>query len=450
MGFDKDFTWGAAAASYQVEGAAFEDGKGASVWDMMCWTPDRIQNGDTGEVACDHYHRYKEDVALMKEIGLRAYRLSLSWPRILPEGVGTVNEAGIGFYDRLIDELLGAGIEPWVTLFHWDFPYALFLKGGWLNRESVRWFRDYAQVVVERLSDRVTKWMTFNEPQCFVGIGHHEGRHAPGLRLGMREVLLAGHHVMLAHGEATQVIRAQAKTPPQIGYAPVAAAMFPVTEKPEDVEAARTAMFSITSPGYWNNTWWMDPVYRGEYPEDGLRVFGKDAPVVQPGDLETIHQPLDYFGFNCYNGQEYRQGADGKPERVSRPTGFPLTAFNWPVTPDCLYWAPKFFYERYNLPQVITENGLSCRDWVSLDGKVHDPQRIDFVARHLRTYRRAAEEGIPLMGYFLWSVMDNFEWAEGYMHRFGLIHVDYTTLKRTLKDSAHWYRGVIESNGEVL
>lgn len=450
MGFDKDFVWGAAAASYQVEGGAFDDGKGPSVWDMMCWTPGRIDTGDTGNISCDHYHRYKEDVALMKEIGLQAYRLSLSWPRMLPEGTGRVNEAGVDFYDRLIDELLGAGVEPWGTLFHWDFPYALFLKGGWLNRESVAWFGEYASLVMDRFSDRITKWMTLNEPQCFIGLGHVTGRQAPGLKLGIREGLLAGHHALMAHGRAVQVIRAEAKKTPTIGYAPAVYVTIPVTESQADIDAARKAMFRLDHQTCWCNTWWMEPVLKGHYPEDGLRVFGADAPKAQPGDFETMCQPVDFFGFNAYNGQEHQQGPDGEPERVQRAPGFPHTMFHWPVTPDCLYWASRFFYERYNLPLVVTENGVSCHDWVSVDGKVHDPQRIDFLTRYLRGLKRAASEGIPLRGYFQWSIMDNFEWAEGFKQRFGLIHVDYTTLKRTMKDSAYWYRGVIESNGETL
>jgi len=450
MSFPKDFVWGAAAASYQIEGGATADGRGDSVWDMLCRKPGAIWSGQSGAEACDHYHRYVEDVGIMQEIGLKAYRLSIAWPRVLPNGTGTVNAEGLEFYDRLVDALLAAGIQPWVTLFHWDFPTALYHRGGWMNRDSADWFADYARVVCDRLSDRVTHWMTHNEPQCFIGLGHYSGTHAPGDKLGFREMLLAGHHAMLAHGKAVQVLRAHAKRPLEIGYAPVGAPSYPATESQADIDAARIAAFRVNDRGYWNNAWWMDPVYLGKYPEDGLALFGADAPQPRDGDLETIHQPLDFFGVNMYSGNCVRAGADGQPEIVPQPVGHRLTAFRWTVTPEILRWMPRFFHERYGLPIVITENGMSGADWVSLDGKVHDPQRIDFLQRYLRELRQACADGVPVKGYFQWSIMDNFEWAEGYKERFGLVHVDYPTQKRTLKDSAHWYRGVIASNGADL
>jgi beta-glucosidase len=450
MGYPDGFVWGVATASYQIEGAAHEDGRGLSVWDMHARRPGKTFGGHTGEVACDHYHRYREDVALMRELGVQGYRLSLAWPRILPDGTGAVNPLGLGFYDRLVDELLAAGITPYVTLYHWDLPYELYCRGGWLNREIVGWFAAYTRVVVDALSDRVQHWMTLNEPQCFIGLALREGTHAPGTQLGTHEVLRAGHHALLAHGEAVRAIRAHAKAAPQVGYAPVGVCKMPASESPEDIAAARAATFSMTNPSTWNTPWWLDPVFLGHYPEDGLRIYGDAAPRVLPGDMETISQPLDFCGVNTYMGDTVRAGADGTPEAVPYPVGAPQTACRWPITPDSLYWGPRFLHERYGKPVVITENGLSNMDWVMADGKVHDPQRIDFLTGYLRAYRRAADEGIPLLGYFQWSFMDNFEWLEGYKERFGLVYVDYQTQQRIPKDSFYWYQNVIATNGASL
>ncbi len=450
MKFPKGFVWGAAAASYQVEGAAYEDGKGLSVWDTLCRKPGAIWNGHTGDVACDHYHRYRSDVALMKRIGLKAYRLSISWPRVMPDGVGRVNEKGMAFYDRLIDALIAAGIQPFVTLFHWDYPYALYQRGGWLNRDSADWFAEYAAVVVSRLSDRVQHWMTQNEPQCFIGLGHESGGHAPGLKLPEAEWLQAAHHAMLAHGRAVQAIRAASRVPCRIGYAPVGAAAYPETERPADVAAARQQMFSVRAKSVWNNAWWMDPIFLGRYPEDGWKLFGASVPKVEPGDMKTIRQKLDFFGVNVYRGGCVRRGPDGRPEDVPLKAGHPLTAFHWEVTPEALYWAPRFYYERYKLPIYVTENGMANTDWIALDGKVHDPQRIDYTQRYLRALGRAVRDGVDVRGYFHWSIMDNFEWAEGYKQRFGMIYVDYPTQRRILKDSAHWYSRVIRTNGAIV
>ncbi|NLE45556.1 MAG: beta-glucosidase [Chloroflexi bacterium] len=449
MGFPSDFVWGAAAASYQIEGGAYEDGKGLSVWDMMCRQPDKIWEGNTGAVACDHYHRGREDARLMGELGLQAYRLSTCWPRVLPEGTGAVNPKGLAFYDELVDALLENGVQPWVTLFHWDYPYALFCRGGWLNRDSVDWFADYTGVIVDRLSDRVTHWMTQNEPQCYIGLGHQTGEHAPGLRLGFEEILLATHHSLLAHGKSVQVIRARAKTPPVVGAAPVGVVKMPATTLPEDVDAARTLMFSITGKDCWNNTWFADPVVLGNYPQDGLDLFAEEMPEIRDGDMATICQPLDFYGVNIYNGQVVRADQDGAAV-VQGPDGPPLTTMTWRVSPESLYWGPRFLYERYKLPVVVTENGMANTDWVHLDGKVHDSQRIDFLTRYLRAYRRAIEDGVEGKGYFQWSIMDNFEWAHGYKQRFGLVYVDFATQQRIPKDSAYWYREVIASNGATI
>lgn len=454
MAFPHDFTWGVATAAYQIEDSALRAGGGASVWDMFCSREGAIDNGDTGWESCNHYDRYKQDVALMGQLGVNGYRMSLSWPRIMPDGTGKISEEGLGFYDRLVDELLDAGIAPWVTLFHWDYPSALYNRGGWLNPDSSHWFADYTQVVVDRLSDRVKNWMTLNEPQCFIGLGHLQGIHAPGEKMQLSQVLLAAHNALLAHGRAVQVIRASAKSPDtKIGYAPVGVCHVPATDDPADVDAARAKTFSVAAgDNLWNSTWWMDPVLKGEYPEDGLVAYGKDAPKPAPGDLETMNQPLDFFGANIYHATLVKAGADGgKPETAKFRTGLGRTAFMWPVVPECLYWGPKFFYERYGKPIVVTENGLANTDWVHLDGKVHDPARIDFLHRHLREFHRAQTEGgVEIMGYFQWSFMDNFEWAEGYKMRFGMVHVDYPTQTRTPKDSYYWYKDVIAANGKNL
>lgn len=451
--FPTDFVWGAAAASYQVEGAVREDGKGPSTWDMFCEKAGAVWQGHDGSIACDHYHRFPEDVGLMREVGLRAYRLSLCWPRLLPAGTGQLNEKGVDFYSRLVDALLEAGIEPWVTLFHWDYPLELYHRGGWLNPDSADWFADYATLVAERLSDRVSHFFTLNEPQVYIGFGHLEGKHAPGDTLPLSQVLLAGHHTLLAHGKAVLALRAAAKRPVCIGFAPVGMPCHPVTDAPEDVEAARRATFLIREKNTWNNAWWMDPVFLGRYPEQGLELYGRDAPRIGSADMELIAQPLDFFGVNIYQSAPVRAARNGSDlgfERAEFPTGYPLTAFNWPITPEALYWGPKFFHERYGQSIVIAENGLSCRDVVSLDGKVHDPARIDFTRRYLQSLHRAIAEGVDVRGYFHWSILDNFEWAAGYRERFGLIHVDYETQARTPKDSASWYRKVIESNGAHL
>jgi beta-glucosidase len=450
MAFPKKFVWGAASAAYQIEGAAYEDGKGLSVWDMMCRRDGAIDNADSGDVACDHYHRYKEDVALMAKIGLGAYRFSLSWPRILPDGTGRVSAKGLDFYSRLVDELLAAGIEPYVTLFHWDYPYELYCRGGWLNPDSPDWFAEYTSLVMATLSDRVTNWITLNEPQCFVIIGHGDGRHAPGDQLGRAQQLLATHHALLAHGKAVQVIRADAQRPARVGYAPCGHSFIPATETLENIQAARTATFAIEPDSLWSSTWWMDPVYLGCYPADGLEAYGRDVPEIRDGDMETICQPLDFFAFNIYQSRRVCAGQDGRAVQVADPVGHPHTASGWRITPDSLYWAPKFYHERYKLPILVTENGMANMDWIDDSGLVHDPQRIDYLKRYLRSYRRAGKDGVDMLGYFVWSIMDNFEWAEGYSQRFGLIYIDYANQRRILKDSATWYAKVIETNGAAL
>ncbi|HEY3780284.1 MAG TPA: GH1 family beta-glucosidase [Fimbriimonadaceae bacterium] len=447
MGFSKSFTWGVATASYQIEGAANEDGRGQSVWDMMCRKPGAVFEGNTGDEACDHYHRYPEDIALMRKLGVQGYRFSLAWPRIFPDGIGPINAKGLDFYDRLVDDLIKADITPWATLFHWDFPLALYHRGGWMNPDSPKWFADYTAAVVNRLSDRVSHWMTLNEQQCFIGLGLQSGIHAPGDKLAFAEVLLAHHHALLAHGHSVRVIRDLAKTTPMVGMAPACQVCIPSTESKTDVEAARAATFSVSQKNLWQMAWNLDPIFLGHYPQDGLDLFGQDVPKYTAEEMKIISTPLDFFGMNMYHGRRVETDKSGEAVTAKTEEGRPITAIKWPVTPECLYWGPKFYYERYGKEIVVTENGLSNQDWVSLDGKVHDPQRIDFLQRHLTELQRVANTGIPVGGYFQWSLMDNFEWAEGYKERFGLVHIDYVTQKRTPKDSFYWYKDVIESNG---
>lgn len=451
MSFPSDFTWGVAAASYQIEGAPFEDGKGPSTWDMFCEKPGAIWGGQNGNVACDHYHRWREDVALMKELGLKAYRLSISWPRVLPEGAGTVNPKGLEFYDKLIDELLQSGITPWITLFHWDYPLALYHKGGWLNRDTADWFADYAALITRKLSDRVTHWMTLNEPQCFIGLGLQTGYHAPGDKLRFDEVLLATHHTLLAHGKAVRAIRAEATLKPTVGVATVANASLPETKSAANIAAARQAMFRVADKNAFQVAWWLDPLVFGKYPEDGTKLYRKSVPKIHPGDMEIISTKLDFLGLNIYYGTVHRAGPNGQSEPVPLPPGYPKTTQDyWPITPDALYWGAKFTHERYQLPIVITENGHQNADVISLDGKVHDPQRIDYLQRYLLGLKSAVAEGIPVHGYFVWCFTDNFEWAMGDATRVGLVYTDYPTQKRIPKDSAYWYRQVIAKNGANL
>src|SRR5450432_1530143 len=368
----------------------------------------------------------------------------------MPEGTGRVNAAGLAFYDRLTDALLAAKIEPYVTLFHWDLPEALHLRGGWFNREITDWFADYTRVVVEKLGDRVRNWFTFNEPAAFVNTGYLEGRFAPGEQNSLNHLILIAHHVLLAHGKSVQVIRAHAKLPAKVGIVMCSNTTMPATDSPQDIEAARQALFAINKRDLQKRSWWMDPIVFGHYPQDGLEFFRADMPAIPAGDMDIIKQPVDFWADNIYSADCFRAGKDGKPQQVPLTTGPALTHFWWSVAPEALYWGPKFVSERYKLPIWITEHGLSTADWVALDGKVHDSQRIDFTNRYLLQLRRAIEDKVPVEAYFHWAIMDNFEWNSGMKHRFGLIHIDFATQKRTLKDSARWYREVIASNGTIL
>ncbi len=478
--FPKNFLWGAASSAYQIEGAAAEDGRGPSIWDDFCHTPGKVWQDNTGDQACDHYHRWPEDVALMKSLNLQAYRFSISWTRILgspplrggsvnsrPGGAGypsNPNQKGLDFYSRLTDALLAANIRPFATLFHWDFPSALYALKGWRNPDSAKWFADYTAIIADALSDRITDWMTLNEPQVFLKFGLGDGTNAPGLKLPLADQLLAAHHSLLAHGRSVQALRAHAKKPLQIGFAPVCVVKYPAPaldpiQNPQskiqnpsaaDLEAARRGTFAITSPDLWNNTWFYDPIFLGHYPEDGLRLYGEAVPKFPSSDLAIINQPTDFVGLNIYTGDPVRAGPDGNPQPVAREVGHSLTAFRWTIDPDSLHYGPRFVSERYKVPVYITENGLSNVDWPDMDGRVRDPQRIDFTRRYLLALHDAIEAGADIRGYFHWSLMDNFEWSAGYKERFGLVYIDYATQKRIPKDSAHWYAKVIQTNGRSL
>ena len=389
----------------------------------------------------------------MKKMGLKAYRFSMDWSRLLPEGTGRVNETGVKFYSDLIDELLANGVEPFITMYHWELPYELYKKGGWLNRDIAEWFGEYAKLIAERFSDRVKYFFTLNEPQCFVGLGYLRGEHAPGVKAPLRDTFEMAHNALGAHGRAVQMLRAYAKQPIEVGFAPTCGMCYPETEKPEDIEAARQMMFSMSlqpSDNWtWNVAWWSDPVLLGHYPEEGLRLYEPYLPKITDADMKLISEPLDIYGQNIYNGRCFRMGPDGKPQEVTRPLGAPKTAVGWPVTPECIYWGLKYLDERYHMPMYLTENGMACHDCISLDGKVHDPNRIDFLARYLKQVKRAASE-IDLRGYFEWTLLDNFEWNKGYAERFGLVYVDFETQKRIWKDSAYWYADVVKENGANL
>lgn len=435
-GFPKDFLWGASSAAPQIEGGWQADGRTPSIWDMA--PAKKIKNGENCRTACDHYHRWREDVALMQQMGLRAYRFSVSWSRVMPEE-GTVNPAGIKFYSDLVDALLAAGIEPLVTVYHWDMPVWVYQKGGWLSKSIIPLFREYTRVVVEALSDRVKWWIPMNEPGCFIMNAYLQGVHAP-FRRDYLALSRLTRNCMLAHGEAVKTVRKYAKQPVKVGMAFSTGAYVPDEETPEEIEKARHLSME-SGCGLMGNRWWMDPILAGK----PVRAYGIYASSRR--DMEQIHQPLDFVGLNIYTPYNYADWGAGK--QVPAP-GTPKNSLGWVIDERCMYWNVRFVYERYHLPILITENGMSDYDSPSLDGAVHDPKRVDFLIRYLRQLKRAMDEGIPVLGYQHWSIMDNFEWAEGYDPRFGLVYVDFQSGERIPKDSAKVYKKIIESNGSVL
>lgn len=448
MGFNKDFVWGVATSSYQIEGAYNEDGKGESIWDVFSNQPGKVFGSHNGNVACDHYHRFKDDVKLMKQLGIKAYRFSISWPRLFPNGTGEVNEKGVEFYSDLIDELIANGIEPYVTLFHWDYPYELHKRGGWLNAESVGWFADYAAKIVELFSDRVKYFITFNEPQCFIGLGYSTADHAPGIKCTYKDLFLMCHNVLKAHGAAVVAMRRNAKQDIKIGYAPTGSMHYPATDSEEDITAAREEIFKCPDLEcfYWNVSWFSDPVILGKYPEEGLKLYKDYLPEITEEDMKLISQPIDFYAQNIYNGWEIKRAPDGSNEYPTRPLGYAITATDGPITPRAMQWGLRFLYERYKLPIYVTENGMAAHDAVSLDGKVHDPNRIDFLHRYFIEMEKALDSGVDVKGYFEWSFMDNFEWSKGYKPRFGMVYVDYSTQERIIKDSGYWYSDWIKNH----
>lgn len=452
MKFHDQFMWGVASAAYQIEGAIKEDGKGLSIWDALTREKGRIKYGELGDVACDHYHRFKEDIALMKEMGVPYYRMSISWARVLPKGIGEINQKGLEFYSKVIDELLLAGIEPIITLYHWDLPYELHKQGGWKNPQMPCWFESYTEVVVKHLGDRVKYWITINEPQIFVGHGYCLGIHAPFEKCSKKEIGTIIHHVLLSHGKAVRKIREILTDKVKIGFAPTGPCVVPESNDQKSIDNARRLSFANRDllQAVYGNSLWADPIFLGKYSEDLYDIFEEDMPITSEEEMKLIAQPLDFYGCNIYQSLNTKDRLQVMEYASNAKQGSPRTTMNWPVTPEVLFWAPYFFYERYQLPILITENGIAGMEWICLDGKIHDEMRIDYVHRYLLQLRKAHEQGIPVMGYLYWSVMDNFEWAEGYDKKFGLIHVDYETQKRTLKESAYWYRDVIRSNGGNL
>ncbi len=443
ISFPDDFLWGTATSSYQIEGAWQEDGKGESIWDRFTHTPGKIKDGSTGDVACDHYHRYREDVALMKEVGLRGYRFSVCWPRILPAGKGEVNQKGLDFYSRLTDSLLEAGIEPLLTLYHWDLPQALEDQGGWTNRDIARWFGDYAAVVARALGDRIKLWTTLNEPQIFGMLGYATGQHAPGAMDQLQYILLS-HYINLAHADGVAAIRNEASAA-KVGCVLQLPPIHPRSDSDEDRRAARV-MDGLM------NRWYAEPALLGRYPEDILELFKDlDLPILD-GDLERMNQPLDFAGLNLYSRLfAYHDPniplIEGMLDFDYRRPGAEYTHFGWELYPKSIYESLMRFKNEWGDTDVyVTENGIAAEDQL-VDGKVNDQDRIDFLAAYLAEVRRAMDDGVKVKGFFQWSFMDNFEWAEGYTSRWGIVYVDYESLERTLKASAHWYRNLIESGG---
>ncbi len=434
-----DFTWGVATAAYQIEGAVAEDGRSPSIWDTFSHTPGKVDNGDTGDIACDHYHRVPEDIGLVKQVGADAYRFSIAWPRVVPGGDGPVNKAGLDFYDRLVDGLLEAGVTPFATLYHWDLPQVLQDRGGWTVRETSEHFAAYASHVVERVGDRVKDWATLNEPLCSAWIGHLEGRMAPGLT-DLTAAVHASYHLHLGHGLAVQAIRA-ASSDARVGIVNNLSPIEPASASEADLAAARRADGHI-------NRWWLDPVLGRGYPQDMVELYGVELPV-RPGDLETIAAPLDWVGLNYYFRQIVTADPSGPaPHFTQVPVSDARhTYMDWEVHADGLEQLLLRLTEEYGVERVyVTENGSAYQDTVAADGSVHDPERVRYLEEHLAACARAVAKGAPLAGYFAWSLLDNFEWAYGYDKRFGLVHVDYATQRRTVKSSGRRYAELIREH----
>jgi len=440
--FPEGFNWGVATSAYQIEGAWNEDGKGESIWDRFTHLPYRIANGDTGDVACDHYHRFEDDVTLMGDLGIRSYRFSISWPRVLPEGAGRENTKGLEFYDRLVDRLLDKGIMPVVALNHWDYPQALMERGGWPNRDSVDWFTDYARLIFDRLGDRVGQWITHNEPWVIAFLGYGSGLHAPGI-CDFSKAYQAAHHLLLAHGKTVQLFR-QGGYPGEIGLVVDINYYLPASDRLEDIAAWQRVVSEVRDL-------FLDPVFKGTYPEELFGWISFHRPQIFPQDLDTIKQSIDFLGINYYRGERVSFSVSGsllkaKQDPISEP-GWSQTEMGWGIYPSGLTHVLKDIHERYRPPKLyVTENGCAFRDVFDNSGRIMDWGRINYLRAHLHAVSDAIQAGVDVNGFFVWSIFDNFEWDRGYRPRFGLVHIDYENQNRVPKQSAYWYKDVISSN----
>ncbi len=447
VSFPPDFLWGTATSAYQIEGAIHEDGRGPSIWDLFSATPGKVYQGHTGEYAADHYHRMQDDVALMAGLGLNAYRFSIAWPRILPEGTGTVNARGLDFYDRLVDALLARGITPVVTLYHWDLPATLHERGGWLNRDTAHAFAGYAEIVARRLGDRVDWWITHNEPWCASFLGYGVGIHAPGMQ-DLNAACVAAHHLLLSHGLALPRLRAATRPSAHLGIVLNLYPVYPGDDRPETQQAMERA-------DAFGNRWFLDPIFRGRYPDGLFASLGAAEPPVQDGDLALISAPIDFLGINYYSRKVVRALTPDSQPNVFAPGGYEEMAWlpgatytqmgpGWEVYPQGLTDLLLRLHRDYAPPMMmVTENGAAFEDHWSGDGQVCDPERLSYVREHVRALGQALAQGVPVRGYFLWSLLDNFEWGEGYSKRFGIVYVDYPTQRRILKDSGRWYSAFV-------
>jgi len=440
--FPKDFLWGAGTSSYQVEGAVREAGRGPSIWDTFSHTPGNTHDGDTGDIADDFFHRYKEDIKTMMELGIKTFRFSIAWPRVFPNGRGTPNPQGMDFYSRMVDALLEAGIQPFCTLYHWDLPQALQDKGGWENRDTAKAFADYAGYAAGKLSDKVKYFMTMNEMRTFVELGYALGTHAPGLKLDAKRIAQLNHYVVLAHGLAVRAIRAQAAMGTQVGIADNVIATTPVIESREHIDAAHKAMRE-------ENAMYLTVVEEGRYTAQYLKRLGVAAPSFTAEELEIISSPMDFTGLNIYQ-PTYIRADDSELGYavVPPPVSYPHMNSPWlTIGPEAIYWGPKLVSELWKVREMyVIENGASSADRLASDGAIYDTDRVMFLRNYLTQLHRAVSDGVPIKGYSLWSILDNFEWADGYEKRFGIVYVDFATQKRTPKLSASFYRQVIREN----
>lgn len=446
----QNFIWGAATAAFQIEGAARLDGKGLSIWDHYTRLPGRIYRDHHADIACDHYHRFKEDVALMAKLGIKAYRFSLSWPRILPKGIGEINLLGLKFYDDLLDELAKYEIVPYVTLFHWDLPLELQKKGGWLNSESSEWFKEYAEVVSKHFKGKIRHFITLNEPQIIINHGLQTGLGESDYKLTTKDYLQAIHNLLLAHGKANIAVR---KNIPNatIGFAPCSDGVIPQRNDQKLEEACYEFYYQTRFGNYHTTALYSDPVFLGDYPKEYYEIYQDYLPKITPEDLKIISTPVDYCYQNTYTGAEYDFDKLGQLVKIPFIPGSPQAHIEWEdVVPEALYYVSKFLARRYQKPIMISENGMCCHDAISLDGQVKDPNRINYIQRYLLQIQKAVYDAIDVSGYFYWSLLDNFEWSAGFSKRFGLIYIDYQNLHRTPKLSFYYYQKVIASNGKYL